>query len=111
MRNYILLALSLVALSGCASKGLYDWGGYEDSLFDYYHQPETKLDLIEDLVEHVEYLMEYDEKPAPGLLAEVGTFYLLEGDRQRAVYYYRLEAQEWPDSQPMMAKLIKNLER
>ena len=49
-------------------------------------------------------------KPAPGLLAEAGTYYLLEGDAEAAVDFYRQEAAAWPESRPMMATLITNLE-
>jgi len=110
MRQFLVIALFAGLLSGCVTQGLYDWGDYEADLFDYYHQPGDKERVIENLVKHLERMESTGRKPAPGLLAEAGTFYLLEGDAETAVDFYRQEAAIWPESRPMMATLINNLE-
>ncbi|MEJ2042250.1 MAG: DUF4810 domain-containing protein [Reinekea sp.] len=110
MRNTFLLVALLLLLTGCASTSLYNWGHYEDDLFDYYYQPEHKAKVIEDLVEHLQKQETNGTKPAPGLYAEAGTFYLLEGDTETAIRFYEQEARHWPESEPMMSTLIHNLE-
>jgi hypothetical protein len=111
MKKIITLAAVSLIMTGCATTSMYDWGNYEDSLFDYYHQPENKEKVITALVEHVEDVHRKGEKVAPGLFAEAGTFFLLEGNSARAIEFYKLEAAEWPESEPMMSKLISNLEK
>lgn len=110
MRALLSILVLAGLLSGCATQGLYDWGDYEADLFDYYHQPGDKERVIENLVQHLDRMAAQGRKPAPGLLAEAGTFYLLAGDAATAVDFYRQEAAAWPESRPMMATLITNLE-
>lgn len=112
MNKASVLALSAVALlSGCAMQTtLYDWGNYEQDLFDYYHEPSLKKEVIADHAEFVMSVQNSGEKPAPGLLAEAGTFYLVEGDIESAIRFYQLEYEVWPESRPMMGTLIDNLE-
>ena len=110
MRNYLIIAGIALALSGCATTTLYDWGNYEDDLFDYYHQPGQKDAVMADLIEHLQMQETKGRKPAPGLLAEAGTFYLLDGNKEMAVTYYKKEAATWPESTEMMSSLISNLE-
>lgn len=110
MRNTLLLVALASLLTGCASTRLYNWGHYEDDLFDYYYEPERKAEVIEDLVDHLQKQEAKGAKPAPGLYAEAGTFYLLEGDAQTAIKFYEKEAHYWPESEPMMSTLIHNLE-
>jgi len=110
MRNIVVLALAAILFSSCVTTGLYDWGHYEDDLFDYYHEPSNKAEVVADLVRHLEKQEAKGRQPAPGLYAEAGTFYLLDGDAETAISFYLKEAEYWPESRPMMTTLIKNLE-
>lgn len=112
MNKASTLATALVVmLTGCATQTtLYDWGNYEQDLFNYYHEPSLKTDVIADHATFVLKVKESGETPAPGLLAEAGTFYLQEGDIASAVKFYQLEYEIWPESRPMMGILIENLE-
>ena len=110
MRITLPALLVSTLLSGCATTGLYDWGHYEDDLFDYYHQPSEKEQVVADLQRLLEKQEANGRKPAPGLFAELGTMYLLEGDSVTAIRFYQKEAEYWPESAPMMATLIENLE-
>lgn len=106
-----LLAAGLIlAVSGCTTSGrLYDWGNYENNLFNYYHNPATKAAVIANHLEYLEALERNQKRPPPGLLAEAGTLLLIEGDTQRAITYYQQEHDLWPESRAMMSVLIKNL--
>ena len=107
----LLPAFGLILLTGCASQntGLYDWGGYDDGLYEFYSNPEYKDEFTTNLVKHIEALDARGTKPAPGLYAEAGTLMLKEGDKEQAVSYYEKEANAWPESQPLMSALISNL--
>jgi hypothetical protein len=110
MKNSLLLCFIVFVMSSCATTGLYDWGNYEDALFDYYHQPETKDDMVTGLLKHLEKQEAKGRTPAPGLYAEAGTFFLMDGDRAAAIELYRKESFYWPESRMVMERLIQNLE-
>ncbi|PIE41933.1 MAG: DUF4810 domain-containing protein [Gammaproteobacteria bacterium] len=104
--------LSVVCLvlftSGCAS-GLYDWGGYNQDLYEYYSDPSSATYFTQSLQAHINKLESSGIKPAPGLYAELGTLYLQAGDQMRALEFYSKERDAWPESVHMMNALIANL--
>lgn len=110
----MLCASFIFALSACSSgSGLYAWGNYEDALFVNYHEPAVKEEVLN---EYLAFVREYQpgakqRKIAPGLLADAGTFLLERGDTKGAIEFYQLEAAAWPESAPLMDKLIENLQR
>lgn len=107
----IAIALCIGALAtGCATNNtLYNWGNYENNLFNYYEKPELQEAIVASQIEFLRELENSGLRPAPGLFAEAGTFLLLEGDRQGAIEFYQKEHDAWPESQPMMSVLIANL--
>jgi len=107
----LVSSVLLIALTGCATRsGLYSWGEYEQDLFNYYHEASTQEEAAANHIEFVSNIEQSGETPAPGLLAEAGTFYLLAGDTGSAIKFYQLEFDTWPESRPMMGILIQNLE-
>ncbi len=104
-------AAASLALAGCATHGLYQWGGYEDSLYAAYKDATRAEALRLKLEAHIQSMEQAGQKVAPGLYAEVGTLYLQAGQRQRAIGWYHRERQAWPESQQFMAAMIQNLER
>ena len=110
-KKFLLMALAIVVLSGCArNHGLYEWGQYQETLFVVYHEPEVKEDMLKQYLDFVENGGTETHPIAPGLLAEAGTFMLERGDIDAAIKYYRMEYDAWPESQPMLGMLIENLE-
>lgn len=108
-RSLLLSCIALV-VTGCAtSNTIYDWGNYEDNLFNYYHKPAVKEAVVADHLAFLAVLENSNKIPAPGLLAEAGTLLLLQGDTQKAIEYYQKEHDTWPESQAMMSTLIENL--
>ncbi len=107
----LLAALLVITTAGCTSTGgsLYDWGNYEDNLFSYYHDPVNQEVVLARHLAHLASLERHDRLPAPGLLAEAGTLYLLQGDEKKAIEYFQREHDTWPESQAMMNALITNL--
>jgi len=111
MTKSTLALAALMALTGCASNSLYQWGGYEDSLYAAYKDATKAEALRLKLETHIQAMEQAGQKVAPGLYAEVGTLYLQAGRRQQAIGWYQRERQAWPESQQLMAALIQNLER
>lgn len=110
MKNTLMIAAICVLLSSCASTRLYNWGSYEQDLFNYYEKPETQEQLIAELQENLQKQEAQGNKPAPGLYAELGTLYLEKNDTASAVEFYQKEYEAWPESRPLMQTLLNNLE-
>ena len=112
MNKALLVSATLIlSLTGCATQsGLYYWGNYEQDLFNYYHEAGAQEEAATNHIEFVSEIDQRGETPAPGLLAEAGTFYLLAGDEESAIKFYQMEFDAWPESRPMMGILIQNLE-
>ncbi len=102
---------ALALLTGCATPGLYQWGGYDQSLYAGYKDV-TKMESLRIKLEaHVGEMEKSNAKVAPGLYAELGTLYLKAGATQKAIDFYTKERNAWPESRVLMTSLIQNLER
>ncbi len=102
---------ALALLTGCAAPGLYQWGGYDQSLYAGYKDV-TKMEALRIKLEaHVGEMEKSNAKVAPGLYAELGTLYLKAGATQKAIDFYNKERNAWPESRVLMTSLIQNLER
>lgn len=110
-KHYWLMVMSVLVVSGCVSPSHFQWGDYEQNLYDYYHEPGIKEKVIQNHLKMVAAQVEAGKKIAPGMYAEAGTFYLEKGDKASAVKYYKLEKQAWPDSAKLMDQLISTLEK
>jgi len=110
MKNLIVLPLVMV-LVACAPKSMYQWGGYEDSLYKGYKEPEKMNALRTSLESHLVKLKTSGEKAPPGMNAEVGTLYLQAGDKANAATFYDQERNAWPESKPLMDVLIQNINK
>ncbi len=107
-----ILAFLALLLAGCATQnGNYNWGGYDNLLYDAYKDP-TKVEQmrigLEALVAQQE---RSNQKVAPGIYAELGTLYYQSGDSARALSMYERERDAWPESKGMMTALIANINR
>lgn len=109
MKLGLLATAPALLLAGCASTQLYSWGNYEEDLFTYYNEPGEQEAVVADHVAFLDKVMARGETPAPGLLAEAGTFYLQAGNADKALEYYQLEYDTWPESRALMGSLISNL--
>jgi len=109
MRVLLISALALV-LTACATD-LYQWGRYENQLYQQYKDPTQAEAARLGLEEHIRQVEQTKQKVAPGLYAELGTYYLEAGDSQSAIQYYEFERDAWPESQGLMNSMIQNLRR
>lgn len=106
-----LAFLLAVLLSGCAAPGLYQWGNYDQLLYQSYKNPEAVLALRKGLEAQVLQLESTKQKVPPGVYAEIGTLYFQSGDRVNAVIYYNKERSAWPESKGLMDVLITNTDK
>ena len=108
----IALLVMSMGLSGCASsRGAYDWGEYDELLYQSYKDPSKIEALRIGLEEHLVALESSNGLVAPGLYADLGTLYLEAGDTEGAILFYEKERAAWPESKYLMDALITNLER
>jgi len=110
MRFGILIVVAL-ALTGCATQQRYQWGGYDELLYQGYKDPNKMEAMRASLETHISAMEKANQKVAPGLYAELGTLYLQKGDSARAVALYSKERDMWPESNGIMTVVITNVER
>lgn len=104
------IVLVVLATTGCANRTtLYQWGGYEDLLFQSYKNPDKAADFLSGLETHIVKMEQSQQRVAPGLYAELGTLYLQAGDSIKAVALYTKEKSAWPESAGLMNSLIENI--
>lgn len=111
MRTIFVTALLALLATGCAAPGMYQWGGYEQGLYDAYKDPTQIENLRVKLETHIAAMESASQKVAPGLYAELGTIYLQSGATDKAIVQYRKERDAWPESRGLMTAMIQNLER
>lgn len=99
-------------LCGCATtnNNLYDWGGYDDVLYQSYKEPGKTAEHMQKLEAHIQAMEQGRHKVAPGLYADLGTMYLQAGDKDKALANFRKERDAWPESATLMNAMIKNID-
>ena len=98
-------------LTGCTTSSQYYWLDYEEKLYDYYHKPAKKTKVVNSYIDALEKADKSGRKLAPGLYAEAGSFMLERGDRARALAFFKLERNAWPESASLMDALITHIEQ
>jgi hypothetical protein len=107
-----LLALAAAAGPfGCAPKTLYRWGGYDQALYDHYKNPQKRDEFVAKLAAVIEEAEKTGSVVPPGCHAEYGWALYEEGRLAEATVYFEKESKQWPESRPLMEKLIRNAAR
>ena len=101
--------LCCVLASGCAAPPLYDWGNYEKSLQDSYISHD-EAQTWSDLEAAVTTAQQTGRRIPPGACAEYGFSLYRRGQRKAAIEYFQREAQLFPESKPLMDKLITKID-
>ncbi len=107
---------ALLLLAGCMPPPMYDWGEYEQSLYNFYRNTNTDEEYVAALAKICEAPADQamdqtaskgTKVPGPGLHAEYG-FALMERQRfAEAVHHFEAEKRQWPESTPFMDVLIR----
>jgi hypothetical protein len=91
--------------TGCRPRVLYDWGQYEDSLQASYvtHDDARAWSGLEATIAAGQ---QAGHRIPPGACAEYGFALYRRGNREQAIEYFEREALLFPESKPLMDKLI-----
>jgi hypothetical protein len=103
---WLAMAFACAAIvSGCGPKVLYNWDGYEKSLQASYvgHDEATAWSGLEATITSAQ---QTGRRIPPGACAEYGFLLYKRGQRERAVQYFQQEAQLFPESKPLMDRLV-----
>lgn len=107
-KSCILLLLVAFAASSCAPTTRFEWGNYENALYQYYKAPSQLISYREDLREAIDSGVAED-RLSPGLYAELGYTYLEQGNLETARELFQSEMQNFPESRPFLGRLIERL--
>ena len=115
MIKIILLIIAATLIVGCAGNQKIPrvyWGNYSETLYEVKKEPSvaTKLSHKSELENIISKSLNWKILPPPGAYAELGKIYLEEGDRDRAMANFNLEATSYPESKTLVALLLKNIE-
>lgn len=109
----ILSGLFSLSLVGCVSapKSLYSWGTFPQQSYLSLSLPEKALpqDQIIKLEKDIEKAKAQNNAVPPGLYAHLGLQYLNSNDASKAIQYFELERQVYPESSILMDRLLTKL--
>jgi len=109
----LLAGLASITLVGCASapKPLYSWGEFPNQTYLALSLPEkaSPQDQVLKLEKDVEKAKAKNLAVPPGLYAHLGMQYLNMNDAPRAIQYFELERQVYPESTVLMDRLLKKM--
>ncbi len=113
MKNISLFLLGGLALAGCVSQpsALYNWGSYPEQSYLMYSQPQKAVPSaqIQKLEAEIEKSKAKNLAVPPGLYAHLGLMYSEQGNMNKAIEYFQLERQVYPESTILMDRLLKKL--
>jgi hypothetical protein len=105
----VALALAALATAACGGgRGLYYWNGYDVALYQHYRNPQDRESFVAALAATVRQADERGLRVPPGVSAELGYALYEEGRTPEAVPWFERERREWPESQVLMDKMIRN---
>lgn len=114
MKKKFLLLLVILGVTtvGCAQKRMYYWGNYSSTLYDYRKNTSdaTLLKHMQELENIVVKSKDNNKRVPPGLYGELGYFYLKTNKKKKAIEYFNLEKQLYPESSVLMNRLIQKSE-
>jgi hypothetical protein len=109
MKRILFVGAILLVLSGCvtAPQLKYEWGNYEQSLYNYYKNPNAPDDLILAIASTIKTAEATNRSVGPGLYAEYGYLLMMQGKQQDAIANFEKEKIRWPESAQLMDKMTK----
>jgi hypothetical protein len=107
MNRFVIFGAVLV-LTACATpQKKYDWGSYEQSLYEYYKAPANLSALVKSIDATIADAEKANRPVPPGIYAEYGFLLLQQGKHQEAAGLFTKEKARWPESAGLMNKMIK----
>ena len=105
------LVLFSVAAAGCGSPSYYEWGRYEDSIYDVTIRPDG-FDLaaeIDSLEQQIEKTVAKQRPIPPGLHAHLGYLHSVAGNVEAARGHFEQEKALFPESARFVDGLLARL--
>ena len=104
---------AVLMLGGCSTTPtLYQWGAYQDNVYQYFKKdktsPEEQIAALEKIIATSG---AKDQLLAPGVHAHLGMLYSQTGKMSEATAQFEKEKQLFPESERFMTFLIKNQKR
>ncbi|ENU31235.1 MULTISPECIES: DUF4810 domain-containing protein [unclassified Acinetobacter] len=113
MKKILFTSLMSIGLVGCAAgpQPLYSWGSYTQQTYLMYNAPEkaTPNAQIIKLEAEIEKAKAKNLAVPPGLYAHLGLLFLQQNNAQKAVEYFQLERQVYPESTVLMDRLLQKM--
>lgn len=113
-KQLIPFALAVFALASCTTtKSLYSWYDYENVTYEY---SKKSTDELRVRVAEVYKKMLENQKGSrgavpPGLYAEYGYLLCKTGKTQEGLSFLKEEIKHYPESEPFISRIIKQLEQ
>ena len=105
-----VLALALAG-AGCGTPTYYEWGRYEDSVYDVTHTPDG-FDLeaeIDSLERQIQQTIDRQRPIPPGLHGHLGFLHSVAGNPAAARQHFEQEKALFPESARFMDHLLAKL--
>ncbi|MCH7314803.1 DUF4810 domain-containing protein [Acinetobacter sp. ANC 3882] len=113
MKNIVYTSLISIGLVGCAAgpQPLYSWGSYTQQTYLMYNASEkaTPNAQMIKLEAEIEKAKAKNLAVPPGLYAHLGLLSLQQNNAQKAVEYFQLERQVYPESTVLMDRLLQKM--
>jgi len=113
MKKILCTGLMAIGLVGCAAgpQPLYSWGSYTQQTYLMYNAPEkaTPSAQIIKLEAEIEKAKAKNLAVPPGLYAHLGLLFLESNNAEKAVEYFQLERQVYPESTVLMDRLLQKM--
>lgn len=113
IRTCACLVLIAILTSGCASKQMYSWGHYEDTIYTSYSAPD-KMPVerqVEILEADYQKARASDKPVPPGWHAHLGYLYYMLGKPEQAKQEFQTEKASFPESGVFIDRMLSNLEK
>jgi hypothetical protein len=114
MKQVAALILCVCALVGCATTQgqLYYWGNYSTTLYNYTKEPTAKTLSAHkaELLSIVKVSESQHKKAPPGVLAELGDFSAMSGDKIQATHYFQQEILLYPESEKIINLALQKIQ-
>ncbi len=110
--KYLSMILVAIALSGCASKTLYHWGNYSDTLYASIKEPtaESRAKHKAELSNIIAKAEQKKKKVPPGIYFELATLEANDGNKEKAKEYFSKEISLFPESKKYVELALKEME-
>lgn len=112
MKKYIIIAVILI-LAGCKSTGIYYWGDYSKSFYDYTINPsyDSREEYEKTLIDIIQKSGEKNKKVPPGVYFDLAMLKVKDGKIGKATEYFNLEQSTYPESTQIVQSVLQQLKR